>query len=159
VASASGLSARLAWTRVAVVALVVIVLDQVSKQLVRSSLTLGAVRHLLPGLTLVHATNSGVAFSLFSGSAGAVTVLAFIGLAVLLAFFVRYRAQPLLWLPTGLITGGALGNLTDRLRDGAVTDFIKLPDWPAFNLADSAITLGVLALILILGRGGSTSPS
>ena len=114
---------------------------------------------MLPGLTLVHTTNSGVAFSLLSGSADAVTVLALIGLALLLAFFARYREHAPLWLPVGLIAGGAVGNLIDRLRDGAVTDFIKLPDWPAFNLADSAITIGVVALILILGRGAAASPS
>lgn len=158
-ASASGPGARAAWHRAGVLALVVFVLDQVTKALVRSSIAVGDERHLLPGVTLVHATNSGVAFSLFSGSANVVTVLAFIGLAVLLAFFIRYRAYPLLWLPIGLITGGALGNLIDRLRAGAVTDFIKLPSWPAFNLADSAITIGVFGLILIVGRSGSTRPS
>ena len=58
-----------------------------------------------------------------------------------------------------MIAGGALGNLIDRLRIGAVTDFIKFPDWPAFNVADSAITLGVVALVLLIGRGGSASSS
>lgn len=158
-ASERGLAARAAWHRAGVLALVVFVLDQVTKALVRSSIAVGAERRLLPGVTLVHATNSGVAFSLFSGSADVVTVLAFIGLGVLLAFFIRYRSYPLLWLPIGLITGGALGNLIDRLRAGAVTDFLKLPSWPAFNVADSAITIGVLGLILIVGRSGTTNPS
>jgi signal peptidase II len=54
------------------------------------------------------------------------------------------------WLPTGLLLGGAAGNLIDRVRDGAVTDFIKLPHWPAFNVADIAITVGVLALLYVL---------
>ena len=48
-----------------------------------------------------------------------------------------------MWLPTGLLLGGAVGNVVDRVRDGAVTDFVKLPHWPAFNVADAAITLGV----------------
>jgi signal peptidase II len=152
-------AATTAWSRAGVVAGIVIILDQLTKQLLRSSLAVGAERHVLPGLTLVHTTNSGVAFSLLSGSADAVTVLALIGLALLLAFFARYREHAPLWLPVGLIAGGAVGNLIDRLRDGAVTDFIKLPDWPAFNLADSAITIGVVALILILGRGAAASPS
>ena len=60
------------------------------------------------------------------------------------------RTAPWLWLPTGLLIGGALGNLIDRLADGAVTDFIKLPLWPAFNVADMAITFGVLALLYVL---------
>jgi len=152
-------SARAAWWRAASVAAVVIVLDQLSKAIIRSSLAYGDQRHVLPGLQLVRATNSGVAFSLFAGSAVAVTLIAFVVLAVVLALFERYRAVPLLWLPTGMIVGGALGNLIDRVRLGAVTDFIKLPDWPAFNLADSAITLGVVALVLIVGRSGAPSSS
>ena len=55
-----------------------------------------------------------------------------------------------MWLPTGLLVGGAIGNIIDRLRDGAVTDFLKLPHWPAFNVADMAITFGVLALFYVL---------
>jgi signal peptidase II len=88
-----------------------------------------------------------------------VTALALVVLAVLAFYFARHGSQALLWLATGLIAGGALGNLIDRLRVGAVTDFIKLPDWPAFNVADSAITLGVVALVLLIGRGGAASPS
>ena len=56
-----------------------------------------------------------------------------------------------------VIVGGALGNLVDRVREGVVTDFIKLPGWPAFNLADTAITLGVLTLFLLVGRGGAAT--
>ena len=62
----------------------------------------------------------------------------------------RHADEPLLWLPTGLLLGGALGNLIDRVRGGAVTDFIKLPLWPPFNVADMAITFGVLALLYVL---------
>jgi len=138
---------------------VVIALDQITKALIRSSIALGATRHLLLGVTLDHTTNSGVAFSLLSGSAVTVTVLALIVLVVLIYYFARHSSQTLLWLPTGMIAGGALGNLIDRLRIGAVTDFIKFPDWPAFNVADSAITLGVVALVLLIGRGGSASSS
>jgi signal peptidase II len=60
-----------------------------------------------------------------------------------------------MWLPTGLLLGGALGNVTDRLRDGAVTDFIKIPILPAFNVADMAITAGVVVLLVILERRGA----
>ena len=63
-----------------------------------------------------------------------------------------HSSRPHVWLPTGLLLGGALGNVIDRVRDGAVTDFIKLPGWPAFNLADVAITAGVLALLYVLER-------
>ena len=87
-----------------------------------------------------------------------VVVLA--ALAGLIAWFVLHASRPLVWLPTGLLLGGALGNVVDRVRVGAVTDFVKLPAWPAFNLADTAITFGVLALLLVLERGsGADRPS
>ena len=66
--------------------------------------------------------------------------------------------RPWLWLPTGLLVGGALGNLIDRLVNGAVTDFIKLPLWPAFNVSDMAITFGVLALLYVLEGSPSRRP-
>ena len=151
-------AARENWLRVAIVAAVVIVLDQVSKGLLRSSLALGASTAVVPGvLTLVRTTNSGVAFSALSGSVVVVTLLALAVLTLLLGFFARIATRPFLWLPTGMVTGGALGNLIDRVRLGAVTDFIKLPHWPAFNVADSAITLGVVALVLMITRGGARS--
>jgi signal peptidase II len=155
VASAS----RAAWSRAVLVGAVVIALDQLTKALIRSSIALGGTRHLWLGVKLVHTTNSGVAFSLLSGSAVTVTVLALVVLAVLVSYFARNSSQPLLWVPTGLVAGGALGNLIDRLRIGAVTDFIKFPDWPAFNVADSAITIGVVILVLMIGRGGNRSSS
>jgi len=76
---------------------------------------------------------------------------------VVLTYFARQGERRGMWLACGLIVGGALGNLTDRLRAGLVTDFIKLPHWPAFNLADTAITLGVLTLFIVVGRGGTTA--
>jgi signal peptidase II len=72
-----------------------------------------------------------------------------VALLALLAYFVTHATQRLIWLPTGMLLGGAVGNVVDRLRDGAVTDFIKLPlGWPPFNLADASITLGILLLFL-----------
>ena len=150
--------ARDAWLRVALVAAIVIALDQLTKAILRDSLALGASSSVIPGvLMFVRTTNSGVAFSAFSGSVVVVTLLAVAVLALLLSFFARFATMRLLWLPTGMVAGGALGNLIDRLRVGAVTDFIKLPHWPAFNAADSAITLGVIALVLMIGRGGARS--
>ena len=100
-------------------------------------------RNLLPGLQLVNTRNRGVAFGFLPGSHVAVSVLVGLALIVLLAYFARNSSKPLIWLPTGLLLGGALGNILDRLRDGSVTDFIKLPlGWPPFNLADAAITIG-----------------
>ena len=98
----------------------------------------------------MHVRNTGVAFSLFSGGGTVVLVFTLVALAVLLGYFTLRPSRPWLWLPTGLLIGGALGNLIDRIAHGAVTDFIKLPLWPAFNVADMAITLGVITLLLVL---------
>jgi signal peptidase II len=96
--------------------------------------------------------NTGVAFSLFSGGGAVVLVFTFAALAVLVSFLALRPERAGLWIPTGLLIGGAVGNLIDRLSSGAVTDFIKLPLWPAFNVADMAITFGVLALLYVLER-------
>jgi signal peptidase II len=154
------MTADRASRRAVAVAAVVVIVDQATKQLVRSSIAFGETRHLLPGLTLVRADNSGVAFSLLTGSEIVVILVTLAVVAMVVAYFARHRERRRIWLACGLIVGGALGNLLDRVREGAVTDFIKLPHWPAFNLADTAITLGVLTLFLVLGRGGaSTRPA
>jgi len=133
-----------------VVAAVVVILDQVTKSLVRSNIALGDHDKFLPGVTLVHDRNTGVAFSLFAG--GGVLVLAFTlaALAVLVGYLTMRPDRQLLWLPTGMLVGGAIGNLIDRISNGGVTDFIKLPHWPAFNVADMSITFGVLVLLWVL---------
>jgi signal peptidase II len=136
---------------------VVLVVDQVTKALVSSDVALGSSRQVIPGVSIVHAENSGVAFSLLTGSEALVVIFTVVIVAGVIAFFARHRQRRLLWLATGLIVGGALGNLVDRIRSGAVTDFIQLPHWPAFNLADASITVGVAALFLILGRGGAAA--
>lgn len=129
----------------------VVALDQLSKRAVEGSITPGEERGLLPGIELVNTRNRGVAFGFLPGSHTAVTVLIGLALVALLLYFARHAERPLIWLPTGLLLGGALGNIIDRLRDGAVTDFVKLPlGWPPFNLADAAITLGILLLVLVL---------
>jgi signal peptidase II len=145
--------------RAVLVAMVVLGLDQLTKHLVRTSIGPGDVRKLFPGIQLVHVRNTGVAFSLFSGGGPLVLVLTVAALALLLGYFALRPSRPWLWLPTGLLIGGALGNLVDRLAHGAVTDFIQFSFWtgfPAFNVADAAITVGVFTLLLVLegGRGG-----
>ena len=64
--------------------------------------------------------------------------------------------KPLIWLPTGMLLGGSIGNIIDRVRDGAVTDFVKLPAWPAFNVADISITFGVLVLLWVIEQQDGT---
>jgi signal peptidase II len=138
-----------AWIRVGLVMLAVLAADQLSKHAVEESIVAGETRKLLPGIELVNTRNKGVAFGFLPGSHLAVTILIAVALAALLAYFALHSGQRLIWLPTGLLLGGAVGNVLDRLREGSVTDFIKLPlGWPPFNLADASITLGVLLLLL-----------
>ena len=134
----------------ALTAVVVVAADQATKALVRSEIARGDERDLLLGARLVHVRNDGVAFGQLGGSAVLVGVVVTVALAGLLAYFAMHRDTPLIWLPTGLLLGGALGNLIDRLHAGAVTDFVKLPHWPAFNVADMAITAGVIALLVVI---------
>lgn len=142
-----------AFVRAAAVVSIVLILDQVTKHTVAAGIAPGEQRKFLPGVTFVHVRNTGVAFSLFAGGGTLVLVFTLAALAILIAFLALRPGRAWLWLPTGLLIGGALGNLIDRLANGAVTDFIKLPLWPAFNVADMAITFGVLALLYVLEAG------
>jgi signal peptidase II len=144
-----------AYARALGVAAVVVVLDQLSKQLIVSSIAPGQVVKVLPGIELVRWRNAGVAFSFLSSGGALVYVLIVAAMLALIAYLAARPASRLLWLPTGMLLGGAIGNLIDRVRLGAVTDFIKLPHWPAFNIADASITIGVIVLVLVLevGRG------
>jgi signal peptidase II len=139
-----------AFTRAGVVVAAVIAADQLSKHIVRADIPVGQVNKFLPAVNLVDVRNTGVAFSLFSGGGALVLAFTFVALAALVGYFAIRPERPWLWLPTGLLVGGAIGNLIDRIAHGAVTDFIKLPLWPAFNIADMSITFGVLALLLVL---------
>ena len=138
--------------RAAAVAAAVAGLDQATKAMARDAVPLGGAKPLLAGIDLVHTRNTGVAFSLLSGGGSLVVVVAVVALGALVGFVLTQGRRRLVWLPTGLLVGGAAGNLIDRLRDGAVTDFVKLPHWPAFNFADVAITVGVVALVVVLER-------
>jgi signal peptidase II len=143
--------ALLAWLRAGLVILGVVALDQITKRKVEHSIVPGEERRLLPGVQLVDARNHGVAFGFLPGHHLAVTIIIGVAVLGLLAYFTRHCTKPLIWLPTGMLVGGALGNILDRLRDGSVTDFIKLPlGWPPFNLADASITIGVLLLVFVV---------
>ena len=145
--------------RAAALAVAVLAADQASKALVRGSIGRTERVDVLPGLDLVNTRNTGVAFGFFSGGGAVVAGVAALALVALLAFFATHLARPLVWLPTGLLIGGAAGNLIDRAREGAVTDFVDLPLWPAFNVADAAITIGVLALLYVLEGPPSRGPA
>jgi signal peptidase II len=144
------------WARVGLVLALVVALDQVTKALVRNGVDIGEEDSILPAVTLVHVRNTGVAFGAFSGGGIIVVVLVTAALSALLYYFVTHIDKPLIWLPTGMLLGGSIGNIIDRVRDGAVTDFVKLPAWPAFNVADISITFGVLVLLWVIEQKDGT---
>ena len=141
---------RTAIVRAVGVAAAVVAADQAAKAIVRGSIGRGERVELIGALSLVNTRNTGVAFGFFSGGGALVAVVAGLALVALLAFFATHARRPLVWLPTGLLIGGAAGNLIDRAVEGSVTDFVDPPLWPAFNLADAAITIGVLALLYVI---------
>jgi signal peptidase II len=141
---------RRAAVRAAIVFLVVIALDQLSKHTLGTWIKPGQVRHVVPGLTFVYERNTGVAFSFLAGTGALVYVVTIAALGCLVTFMLMRPTRRLLWLPTGMLVGGAVGNLIDRIARGSVIDFIKLPHWPAFNVADMAITFGVIILVLVI---------
>jgi len=143
---------RSARARAGLVFVSVLVLDQGVKALVNATLERGEERDIVAGIKLVNVRNSGVAFGQLQNGGAIVAVVIALAVLTLLIYFARSGSQPWVWLPTGLLLGGALGNIVDRISEGAVIDFIKLPHWPAFNVADSAITVGVLVLLFVLER-------
>jgi signal peptidase II len=139
------------WLRAALVLVFVVVADQLSKRAVEHSIVQGEERRLLPGVQLVDTRNHGIAFGFLPGSDVAVTIAIGVALLALLVYFALHSRATLIWLPTGMLVGGAVGNVIDRLRSGSVTDFVKLPlGWPPFNIADVCITLGVAILFLVI---------
>jgi signal peptidase II len=143
---------RVAWGKALAVAAGVIALDQATKALVRSGIDKGDENPVLPAIKLVHVENKGVAFGFLSDGGALLVVLVALAALALIIWFSLHADRPLAWLPTGLLLGGAIGNVIDRVGQGGVTDFVKLPAWPAFNVADMAITFGVLILVLVLER-------
>lgn len=146
---------RLGYRRALPVAAAVVLLDQLSKWWILSAV-MQPPREIpvTPFFNLVLAWNRGVSFSLFRSDASfAPYVLSAIAVAVVIGLLVWLGRQHRLWpaLGIGLVIGGAVGNVIDRLRHGAVVDFLDFHaagwHWPAFNLADSAITIGVAVLV------------
>jgi len=151
----NGARAR-AWRLAGALCGLVVVLDQAAKALVEAHLLPGEEAHVLGPVDIVLSHNSGVAFGLASGGGGGLVVLVGLALAVVAYLFSRDPTRWGMWAAAGLLAGGALGNLADRIRADAVTDYIEVGAWPAFNLADVAVTAGVLLLALsYLREGGS----
>src|SRR3954471_10915114 len=127
-----------------------VALDQATKQLVVDSLRRGESVNVFLGIDITNTRNTGVAFGALRGGGLVVGLLIGLSLGVLVGYFALHADRALLWLPVGMLLGGALGNLADRARAGAVIDFIDPVLWPAFNLADASIVLGVLTLLWVL---------
>jgi signal peptidase II len=139
------------WIGLLAIALAALAGDQLTKDIVSSHLALDAQRHVVGPLAIHHVQNSGIAFGLFASATPIVTVLTAVAVAWMLVFFARSGSRhPVLPIALGLLIGGSASNLLDRVRLGHVTDFIDLRYWPAFNLADSFIVLGVFVLLAAL---------
>ena len=137
------------WRRLAAVIAAVLVADQATKAVVVGAIEPGERVEVLPFLDLVYVTNEGVAFGfLGDGDRGTVLLVTAAALLFVLVWFLRDPVRPWSWLAIGLLAGGAIGNLADRLFRDAVVDFIDLPAWPSFNVADIAITAGAAILVL-----------
>lgn len=136
------------WVGLLAIVLAVVAADQLTKHIVTSHLALGDGIHVLGPFWIHHVQNSGIAFGLFASATAVVIVLTGIAIAWMLLFFMRSGARhPVLPVALGLVIGGSGSNLLDRVRLGYVTDFIDLRYWPAFNLADSFIVIGVAILL------------
>jgi signal peptidase II len=132
---------------------VVVAIDQLTKAWVRADVAPNERINVFFGLDITLVKNTGVAFGALSGSGALVLVAVALAIAGLLAYFAAHVARPWLWLPVGMVFGGALGNLADRVRIDGVTDFIDPILWPAFNVADMCIVLGVLGVLYLAESG------
>jgi signal peptidase II len=136
------------WAGLAAVALAAVIADQVTKHIVTRTLSLDDSVHVVGPLSIHHVQNSGIAFGLFASATAVVTIVTSIAVIWMLVFFARSGSRhPVLPASLGLLIGGSASNLVDRIRLHHVTDFIDLKWWPAFNLADSFIVIGVVILL------------
>ena len=139
------------WLSLGAIVLAALVADQVTKHIVASNLSLGEGLHVVGPFSIRHVQNSGIAFGLFSNATAAVIIVTAIAVGWMLVYFARSGGRhPVLPVALGLVIGGSVSNLADRVRLGFVTDFLDFRYWPAFNLADSFIVIGVGILLVAL---------
>lgn len=126
----------------------IIGLDQLTKWIIRETVERGESISVVWPLSIVHVTNSGAAFGIFQGAGPLLVMASVVGMVTILIYlFNPGFAHPVMRLGLFTMLGGAIGNLIDRVTEGRVVDFVKVPNFPAFNVADSAITIGVVLLI------------
>ena len=138
------------------IAAAVVVLDQLTKYAVRSSLSLGESFPEDGFFRITYVTNTGAAFGVLKGQSAFLIITTFFGLAAIILYYVYPPLEHgVLRMALGLQLGGAIGNLTDRVRLGRVTDFIDVGPWPSFNVADSSIVVGVAVILafFVLSEG------
>ena len=137
------------WYAFAALAVLVVVLDQISKAVIRGQLELRERHEVTSWFSISRVNNEGIAFGLFPGRQEAIAVLTVVALsAIAIALAGLVSRNPMVAAGAGLLVGGSLGNLIDRLAHGAVTDFIDVARWPAFNVADCGITVGAVLIVL-----------
>ena len=152
----------LQWVGMLAVAAVAIVADQLTKKAIAGGFNLGDSRELLPFLDIRHVRNTGIAFGALQGRLELVSLLTGVAVAWMIVHFARSGSRHVIFpVALGLLIGGSVSNLVDRVRFGYVTDFIHLSHWPTFNLADTFIVVGVALLLFGLARSdraGSVLP-
>jgi signal peptidase II len=148
VAERSLAAGPLQWLGLGAVAVAAILADQLTKHIVASRVLFGDSLHVVGPFSIRHVQNTGIAFGLFAGATSVVVALTAGAVIWMLVYFARSGARhPVLPVALGLVIGGSVSNLVDRVRLGHVTDFLSIRWWPAFNLADSFIVIGVAMLL------------
>ena len=150
---------RAQWLALVVVAGTAIAADQLTKAIVSAQLPIGDTAVTIGPFSIHHVQNTGIAFGLFADSTSAVIALTAIAVGAMLVFFSRTaQRHPLVPIALGLVLGGSIANLLDRVRLGHVTDFLDFAYWPAFNLADTFIVVGVGLLFASFVAADRASP-
>ena len=148
------MSALTGWRRALIVAGLVILADQVTKAAIVATRAVGETDSVFFGIELNHVRNTGVAFGALADGGALLWVLVGVAVTALLTYFAMRAGRRWLWLPVGAVLGGAIGNLADRAREGAVIDFIDPIVWPAFNIADVAIVVGIFGFVYVAEASG-----
>jgi signal peptidase II len=146
------LGASRAWALALALCGIVVAADQAAKAAVEAHLVPGEEVDVMGPLSLTLSHNRGVAFGIAGGAGLRLVMVTVVALAVIGLLFARDPQRRGMWVAVGLLGGGALGNLADRVRADAVTDYVDLSSWPPFNLADVAITAGVLLMAYLYWR-------